>query len=84
MKVQNKDKIISNNLVKYAQTERDILSFIEHPFIVSLNYAFQTNKKLYLIMEYCEGGDLSQVLKLEGKFSESRAKIYAAEILLAI
>lgn len=35
-------------------------------------------------MEYCEGGDLSQVLKLEGKFVESRAKIYAAEVLLAI
>lgn len=35
-------------------------------------------------MEYCEGGDLSQVLKLEGKFTEARAKIYAAEVLLAI
>ena len=61
-----------------------MLSYIEHPFIVNLNYAFQTNQKLYLIMEYCEGGDLSQVLKLEGKFVESRAKIYAAEVLLAI
>jgi len=39
---------------------------------------------LYLILEYCEGGDLSAILKLEGKFAEGRAKIYAAEILLAI
>ena len=84
MKIQSKHKIISNNLVKYAQTERNVLSYIEHPFIVNLNYAFQTNEKLYLIMEYCEGGDLSQVLKLEGKFTEARAKIYAAEVLLAI
>lgn len=43
MKVQSKHKIISNNLVKYAQTERNVLSYIEHPFIVNLNYAFQTN-----------------------------------------
>lgn len=43
MKVQSKTKIISNNLVKYAQTERNVLSYIEHPFIVNLNYAFQTN-----------------------------------------
>ena len=42
MKVLSKDKIISNNLVKYAQTERNVLSYIEHPFIVNLNYAFQT------------------------------------------
>lgn len=61
-----------------------MLSYIEHPFIVNLNYAFQTRDKLYLILEYCEGGDLSQVLKLEGKFTEMRAKLYAAEILLAI
>jgi len=61
-----------------------VLSYIEHPFIVNLNYAFQTRDKLYLILEYCEGGDLSQVLKLEGKFTEMRAKLYAAEILLAI
>jgi len=40
MKVLSKDKIISNNLVKYAQTERNVLSYIEHPFIVNLNYAF--------------------------------------------
>lgn len=59
MKIQSKHKIFSNNLVKYAQTERNVLSYIEHPFIVNLNYAFQTNQKLYLIMEYCEGGDLS-------------------------
>ena len=61
-----------------------MLSYIEHPFIVNLNYAFQTRDKLYLILEYCPGGDLSQVLKLEGKFIELRAKVYAAEILLAI
>lgn len=73
MKVQSKLKIIGNNLVKYAQTERNVLSYIEHPFIVNLNYAFQTNQKLYLIMDYCPGGDLSQVLKLEGKFTEARA-----------
>jgi len=40
MKVLSKDKIVSNNLVKYAQTERNVLSYIEHPFIVNLNYAF--------------------------------------------
>lgn len=84
MKVLNKQEIIANNLVKYAQTERNVLSYVEHPFIVNLNYAFQTKDKLYLILEYCPGGDLSQVLKLEGRFSLGRTKIYAAEILLAI
>ena len=84
MKVLSKEDLISNNLVKYAQTERNVLSYVEHPFIVNLNYAFQTKHKLYLILEYCAGGDLSQVLKIEKRFSIERTRLYAAEILLAI
>mmetsp|Transcript_22511 Transcript_22511/g.15987 ORF Transcript_22511/g.15987 Transcript_22511/m.15987 type:complete len:105 (+) Transcript_22511:320-634(+) len=40
MKVLNKDKILGQNLVRYAMTERDVLSYTNHPFIVNLNYAF--------------------------------------------
>ena len=42
MKVLNKSKIFGHNLVRYAKTERDVLSYTKHPFIVGLNYAFQT------------------------------------------
>lgn len=40
MKVLNKSKIMAQNLVRYAKTERDVLSYTNHPFIVNLNYAF--------------------------------------------
>jgi serine/threonine protein kinase len=36
---------------------------MNHPFIVKLRYAFQTNKELYLIMEYCSGGDVAKLLR---------------------
>ena len=51
MKVLSKDKIMLQNLVKYAMTERNVLSVTDHPFIVKLNYAFQSNDKLFLILE---------------------------------
>ena len=38
--------------------ERNILVDIEHPFIVRLHYAFQTEGKLYLILNFLKGGDL--------------------------
>jgi len=56
----------------------------EHPFIVKLRYAFQTHDKLFLISDYCPGGDLSQYLEIEGVFSEDKAKKYCSQILLAI
>ena len=40
MKVLSKHKIMGQNLVRYAKTERDVLSYTKHPFIVNLNFAF--------------------------------------------
>ena len=61
-----------------------MLSYTKHPFIVSLNFAFQTREKLFMILDYCPGGDLAKVLSKEKRLSEQRAKIYISEILLAI
>jgi hypothetical protein len=65
MKILHKRKIMGQNLVRYAKTERDVLSYFTHPFIVGIKYAFQTPEKLYMILEYCPGGDLGSVLKRE-------------------
>jgi len=46
--------------MKYAKTERNVMSLMNHPFIVNLNSAFQTGNKLFLILDYCAGGDLGK------------------------
>ena len=84
MKVLSKAKITSQNLVKYALTERKVLSSVNHPFIVRLHFAFQSTSKLFLVLDYCAGGDLSEYLRKEKKFTEDRARIYVSEILLAL
>ena len=84
MKTLSKRKILGQNLVRYAKTERDVLSYTRHPFIVNLNYAFQTITKLFLILDFCPGGDLGKIIAHERRFNEDRARLYAAEILLAL
>jgi len=84
IKVLSKAKLSGQNLMKYAKTERDILAYIKHPFIISIEYAFQNTENLFLVLEYASGGDLADILFLEKRFCEDRAKIYAAEILLAL
>jgi protein-serine/threonine kinase len=84
MKVLRKDKIMNQNLVKYAMTERNVLSVMRHPFIVSLRAAFQSAELLYLLLDYCPGGDMGWHLSHEKRFNEHRARIYAAEVLLAL
>eukprot|EP00742_Colponemidia_sp_Colp-10_P003496 GILJ01003723.1.p1 GENE.GILJ01003723.1~~GILJ01003723.1.p1 ORF type:complete len:872 (-),score=124.93 GILJ01003723.1:436-3051(-) len=84
MKVLHKNKIMGRNLVRYAMTERNVLSYIRHPFIVGLNFAFQTSDKLFLLLDFCPGGDLGQHLSRERRFSEDRARFYTAAVLLAL
>ncbi|KAJ3359576.1 RAC-alpha serine/threonine-protein kinase [Allomyces javanicus] len=67
-----------------ARTESEILRSIKHPFIVGLHFAFQNPERLYLVMEYVNGGELFFHLSQSGRFPEKRAKFYAAEILLAL
>jgi len=79
-----KDMIVAKNQVTHTKDEKSVLQKIKHPFIVNLHYAFQTKDKLYLILDYVNGGELFFHLKKAGKFSEERVKFYAAEIASAL
>jgi serine/threonine protein kinase len=49
-----------------------------HPFIVKLHYAFQSETRLFIVMDLCRGGDLGAMLDKHKKFPEEIAKIYVA------
>lgn len=72
-------------LVEQTKTERAILESVNrYPFIVNLYYAFQDHEKLYLILEYAQGGELFTHLAMERMFSEDVAAFYLAELVLAL
>ncbi|RWR73496.1 serine/threonine-protein kinase AtPK2/AtPK19 [Cinnamomum micranthum f. kanehirae] len=84
MKVMRKDKIMEKNHAEYMKAERDILTKIDHPFIVQLRYSFQTKYKLYLVLEFVNGGNLFFQLYHHGLFREDLARVYTAEIVSAV
>lgn len=84
MKVMRKDKIMEQNHAEYMKAERDILTKINHPFIVQLRYSFQTKYRLYLVLDFVNGGHLFFQLYNQGLFREDLARIYAAEIVSAV
>jgi len=86
MKVMDKASIISRNKMARAQTEREILGLLDHPFLPTLYTHFETDKFYCLVMEYCSGGNLHSLRqKQPGKhFSEPAARFYVAEVLLAM
>ncbi|KAL7609500.1 hypothetical protein Lser_V15G13230 [Lactuca serriola] len=86
MKVMDKAALASRNKLLRAQTEREILQSLDHPFLPTLYSHFDTEKLSCLVMEYCPGGDLHALRqKQPGKhFSEHAARFYVAEVLLAM
>ena len=76
---------VHKKLVEQTKTERVILESVNrHPFVVKLYYAFQDREKLYLILEYAQGGELFHHLAIERMFSEDIAAFYMAEMVLAL
>ena len=84
MKVLGKKDIIERKEVEHTMAERNILKLSNHPFLVGLKFAFQSPEKLYLVLDFMNGGELFHHLQQASSFDEERARFYAAEILLAL
>jgi serum/glucocorticoid-regulated kinase 2 len=83
MKIINKKFLIKNQQLRYAVTECNVLKLAKHPFIITLHYAFQTPDHLYMILDYCPGGDFSYHI-IKNLLEEDEAKFFIAELVLAI
>lgn len=84
MKILKKERLAVNNLKRYAMTERNVMSTLNHPFMVRLAYAFQSPSRLFLVMDYYPGGDLGRAIARKKSFSQEDARKYVCELLLAI
>ncbi|PIN21548.1 NDR serine/threonine kinase [Handroanthus impetiginosus] len=84
MKKLKKSEMLSRGQVEHVRAERNLLAEVASHFIVKLYYSFQDAEYLYLIMEYLPGGDMMTLLMREDTLSESVAKFYIAQSVLAI
>lgn len=70
MKSIRKAHVVKNNKVRHTLAERNIMQKITHPFVMKLHYAFQNDGKLYMVMDYLNGGDIFYHLSISRRFSE--------------
>eukprot|EP00658_Telonema_sp_P-2_P051837 TRINITY_DN39947_c0_g2_i1.p1 TRINITY_DN39947_c0_g2~~TRINITY_DN39947_c0_g2_i1.p1 ORF type:complete len:236 (+),score=66.19 TRINITY_DN39947_c0_g2_i1:87-710(+) len=84
IKMLKKSTILSKRTLNYVWAERNVLATIRHPFLVSMRYSFQCERKLYMVMDFVSGGELFFHLASQAMFSEQIARFYGAEIVLAI
>jgi len=75
MKMLSKQHIVENNEIEHTMSERTILEKIHHPFLVNLNYSFQTEDKLFFILDFVNGGELFYHLQREKRFTQDRVRL---------
>uniref|UniRef100_A0A8C2VS90 non-specific serine/threonine protein kinase n=1 Tax=Chinchilla lanigera TaxID=34839 RepID=A0A8C2VS90_CHILA len=80
----NKQNLMLRNQIQQVFVERDILTFAENPFVVSMFCSFETRRHLCMVMEYVEGGDCATLLKHMGPLPVDMARMYFAETVLAL
>ncbi|KAK9063252.1 hypothetical protein SSX86_017122 [Deinandra increscens subsp. villosa] len=84
IKVLKKADMIRKNAVESILAERDILISVRNPFVVRFFYSFTCKENLYLVMEFLNGGDLFSLLRSLGCLEENMARVYIAEVVLAL
>ena len=84
MKEMSKVKIIDHSNIKNIKNERDLLSKLNHPFIVNMHFSFQNTNFLYLVMDLLTGGDLRYHLFYQNYFSEEQSKFFVSCVLLGL
>jgi len=83
LKIMKKSEVIRLRQVEHVKAETAILSTIEHPFIVNLISTFQDEKRLFLLLEFINGGELFSHLRTEGRLPDPECRIIASQIVLA-
>lgn len=84
MKMLKKRKVLRTSHVRYTFTERNLLSYVRHPYIVPLHFAFQTSNHLALVLQLCPNGNLQKLIEKQERLEVALTRHYMAEVLLAI
>ena len=84
LKTIKKSKLKEQKHIEHIKNERKMLEIIDHTFILSLKFAFQSPTKIYLVTEYCNGGEIFCHILKRGNLSVSDTRFYFSQIVLAI
>lgn len=83
-RIQKYQLVNRKQLVDNVVNELNVLAQVNHPMLSGMHYAYQSQKHLYFVLDYCPGGELFYYLQQIGRFKEKAARFYAANVLIGL
>ncbi|CAJ0583773.1 unnamed protein product, partial [Mesorhabditis spiculigera] len=83
VKMVDKTKIEPENLIK-IEREIEILKQLDHPYVVKLYEVMRTDRFIYIVTEYCSGGEMFEILVEKGRICETDARKWFNQIVAAL
>ena len=77
-------RIVELKQVEHVHNEKRVLTMVNHPFLVHLEWTTHTDTTIFLLFEYLPGGELFRLMRKYDKFDSKTAVFYASEVLLAV
>ncbi|XP_076178388.1 cAMP-dependent protein kinase catalytic subunit [Ptiloglossa arizonensis] len=84
MKIMDKAKIVKKKQVDHTYNEKRVLQCVKFPFLVYMEFCFKDNSYIYMVLPFVNGGEMFTHLRRMGRFDESLARFYAAQVVLAL
>jgi serine/threonine protein kinase len=84
MKVIRKDAILEQEQMENITLEKNILNTIDHPFLVKMDYVFQSEHRIYFLMKFVKGGELFRHFVQVKRFSEDVVVFFGVQVAMAI
>lgn len=84
IKILDKDKIQRHHMGAQIKREITIMKMIDHPNVVAVKDVFATQTKIFIVLEFVDGGELFDLIAAEGKLNEDRARVYFQQVVLGL
>lgn len=81
IKILDKEKIHNQNMGAQLKKEIGIMKMVHHPYVVAVQDVFATGKKIFIVLELVEGGELFDIISSEGRLSEDRARFHFKQLV---
>ena len=84
IKAIRKDVLIETDQIKSTLLEKEILMECDHPFLINMDYTYQSDQRIYFVMPFLRGGELYKIYLGQKRFKEETVKFYIAQLVMAL